>query len=228
MLNLELLIIICPRHAGEDFVRLCQSHALPITLAALGRGTASREILDTLGLHESEKAIIFSVATSDKIQKAIKHIRRNLGIQSPGTSIVLSVPLSSVGGQPTARFFTDNQQVERKEYQMSDDQAYELIIVITTEGYSNLMMDAARTKGGATGGTILHARGLGMEEAQKFFGISLSAEKEMIFIACKNRCRNKIMQAVIDESAKTPKAHAITFSVPVSSVAGLWMMQDED
>ncbi len=89
-----------------------------------------------------------------------------------------------------------------------------------------MAMDAARIKGGATGGTILHARGIGMEEAKKFFGISISDEKEVLLIACRSQCRNKIMQAIIEESGQNTKARSIVFSVPISSAAGLWILQE--
>jgi len=42
-------------------------------------------------------------------------------------------------------------------------------------------MDAARSAG-AGGGTVIHANGTGMESARKFLGVSLAAEKEIIFI----------------------------------------------
>ena len=61
------------------------------------------------------------------------------------------------------------------------EQKYELILTILNRGFSDLVMDSAR-KSGATGGTILTARGTGAKEAEKLFGLSLSHEKEIILI----------------------------------------------
>ena len=227
MLNMEMLIVITDRSTSENFVHLFQAHGLPLTLAALGRGTAPPEILNTLLLEESEKTVFISVANSEKVHTTVKEINRDIGIRSPGTSIVLTVLLSSIGGESTAHYLAEEHAVERKEPPMSTEEAFELILVITNEGYGNFAMNAARENGGATGGTILHARGLGMEQAQKFFGISISDEKEILLIACRSRCRNRIMQAVTQKAGRGTKANAVVFSVPVSSVAGLWILQEQ-
>ena len=44
---------------------------------------------------------------------------------------------------------------------------YELLVVIANQGYSNMIMDAAK-RAGAGGGTVIHARGTGMERAESF------------------------------------------------------------
>ena len=66
---------------------------------------------------------------------------------------------------------------------------HELIVVIAEHGYTNLIMDAAR-EAGAFGGTIIHAKGTGMEVAEKFMGVSLAAEKEVVFIVSKTEEKN--------------------------------------
>ena len=44
---------------------------------------------------------------------------------------------------------------------------YELIVVICNIGYNDMVMDAAR-QAGATGGTIIHARGTARKETEDF------------------------------------------------------------
>ncbi|MDR3051206.1 MAG: P-II family nitrogen regulator [Oscillospiraceae bacterium] len=227
MLNLEMLIVITERNNSEEFVRLFQAQGLPLMLAALGRGTATQEILDMFSLEMTEKAALFAVANSDHLRDAIKAVDKVIMLKAPGAGIMFTVPLRSVGGEATAHYLAEHKTIEKKEYPMSTNQDFELVIVVTNEGYSNLVMDAARNQGGATGGTILHARGVGMEQAQKFFGISISAEKEMIFIICRAICRNRIMEAIIEGAGQGTKAKSIVFSVPVSSAAGLWILREQ-
>ncbi len=61
------------------------------------------------------------------------------------------------------------------------ESGYTLITVIVNSGYAEAVMAAARS-GGASGGSILNARGTGTEEDVKFFGITLVPEKEMLLI----------------------------------------------
>ena len=86
-------------------------------------------------------------------------------------------------------------------------------------------MDAARGAG-AYGGTVIHAKGTGMEQAEKFMGVSLAAEKEMIFIVAKKEQKNLIMKAVMEQAGLTTKAKAVVFSLPVTDTAGLKLLED--
>ena len=86
-------------------------------------------------------------------------------------------------------------------------------------------MDAARGAG-AYGGTVIHAKGTGMEQAEKFMGVSLASEKEIIFIVAKSEQKNDIMKAVMEQAGLQSKAKSIVFSLPVTDTAGLRLMEE--
>lgn len=98
--------------------------------------------------------------------------------------------------------------------------AYEMIIAVANQGYIEPIMEAARSAG-AGGGTVIHAKGTGMEGMGKFFGVSLAAEKEMIFIVAKREQKQAIMRAIMEKAGMESKARTFLFSVPVDEVAGL-------
>ncbi len=102
---------------------------------------------------------------------------------------------------------------------------HELIVVIANQGYTELAMDAARGAG-AYGGTVIHAKGTGMEQAEKFMGVSLASEKEIIFIVAKSEQKNDIMKAVMEQAGLQSKAKSIVFSLPVTDTAGLRLMEE--
>lgn len=72
---------------------------------------------------------------------------------------------------------------------------HELILTIINRGYADLVMDAAKNAG-ASGGTIVHARGTGIHEAEKFFGIIVQPEKEIVLILTEREKKNEIMTAI--------------------------------
>ena len=43
---------------------------------------------------------------------------------------------------------------------------------------------------------MIHARGTGLERAEKFLGVSIADEKEMIFIVAKTESKNAIMKSI--------------------------------
>jgi len=119
----------------------------------------------------------------------------------------------------------ENDNYQKTEETTLKDTAHELIVVIAEQGYTNLIMDAARGAG-AYGGTVIHAKGTGKEAAEKFMGVSLALEKEIIYIVTKTEQKSAIMSAIMKEAGLDSKAKAITFSLPVTDTAGLRLIED--
>ena len=59
------------------------------------------------------------------------------------------------------------------------------------------------------------------QKAEKFFGISIQHEKDMLFILTETQKRQDIMTAITQNAGLQTEAKTITFSLPVNGVAGL-------
>ncbi len=101
-----------------------------------------------------------------------------------------------------------------------DYQEFDLIITIVNRGFNDVVMDAARSAG-ATGGTVLHARGAGIHEAEKFFGISIQPEKDVVLILAKREEKKQIMNAIRNEVGLNKEGKGLSFSMPVEDVCGI-------
>ena len=97
---------------------------------------------------------------------------------------------------------------------------YVLIIALVNTGFTELVMDAARSEG-AQGGTVVHARGTGNKEMEKRFGIVITPDKEMVLILVKEKLSDKILKAIYDKAGLQTKGQGIAFSLPVEDVVGL-------
>ncbi|MBU9745544.1 P-II family nitrogen regulator [Lachnospiraceae bacterium ASD3451] len=226
MSELYLMVTITNRNMLPKFLSFYQERNMEISLITLGKGTANSEMLDYFGLEDSEKAVIFGVVT-DSVWLALKKgLQSKLQIDIPGTGIAFTIPLSSIGGKRELLFLTENQDYEKGAESTLTGCTHDLLLVIANQGYSELVMEAARSAG-AAGGTIIHAKGTGMEQAEKFLGVSLASEKEMIFIITKTEEKNQIMQAVMRQAGMQSKAKSIVISLPVTSTAGLRLVEEE-
>lgn len=223
--KLCLMTTIINRKQVKKYVNLYNEEKLQVMFFTLGSGTASGDVLDYLGLEATEKTVIFAVLEEESWVRTKKGLRQKLQIDAPGEGIAFIVPLSSIGGKKTLQFLTANQEFQKEEESVLKDTVYELIIVIANQGYIELVMDAARGAG-AYGGTVIHAKGTGMEQAEKFMGVSIAAEKEIIFIVAKKDQKNDIMKAVMEQAGLDSKAKAIVFSLPVTDTAGLRLLED--
>lgn len=216
---------IVDRKIVSKYVDLYKENDLHVMFMSLGFGTAANDILDYLGLESTEKAVAFSVLEESKWENIKKQLEKKLKIDAPGGGIAFTVPLSSIGGKKTLQFLLESQDYQKEEESTLQNTTHDLIVVIAEKGYTELIMEAARGAG-AYGGTVIHAKGTGMEAADKFMGVSLATEKEMIFIVTKTEQKNAIMQSIMEKAGLNSKAKAITFSLPVMDTAGLRLVED--
>lgn len=223
--NLYLMTTIVDRKIVKKYLELYRENNLHVMFLTLGYGTASNEVLDYLGLDSIEKAVAYSVVEEDTWTTIKSQLQKKLRIDAPGGGIAYTIPLSSVGGKKTLQFLLENPDYQKKEESTLKNTTHDLIVVIAEQGYTNLIMDAAR-EAGAYGGTVIHAKGTGMEAADKFMGISLSEEKEIVYIVTKSEEKNAIMKAVMEKAGYESKAKAVCFSMPVTDTAGLRLVED--
>ena len=226
MNSLYWLVTITDRRSTDAFLALYAAFGVTVSLRTVGSGTAVQETLSTLGLEKTEKAVLFAMITADTWPRLQKGLRRKLQIDVPGTGIAFIVPVSSIGGKRALQFLTEHQTFTVEEESTLKDTRYELLLVIANQGHTGSIMDAARAEG-AGGGTVIHAKGTGMEGAEKFLGISLAAEKEMIYIVVHRDKRNDIMSAIMRDAGMASKAKSICFTLPVSATAGLRLIEED-
>jgi len=82
------------------------------------------------------------------------------------------------------------------------------------------VVDAAKGAG-ATGATILSARGTGHKEAKTFFGLTLDKPQEAVVMLVERHYCPKIMKAIYAAADMIKPGNGICFSLEVASVMGL-------
>ena len=223
-MELNLVMAIVNRDRGKILEGIIHTLRLPMSLTMMAQGTATMEVLSIHGLLPTEKALVCTVADGEQTARLLKIAKRRMLIDVPGNGIMLSVPIKSVGGGRTMAYLTDKKPDGGEKTAMTFD--HELIYIILNEGCSDLVMAAARSAG-ATGGTVLSAKGTGIKESEKFLGISLANEKDVVLILANAAHKAAIMQAIMRDAGPQSPAGAICFSLPVSQVAGLRQLDSE-
>ncbi len=95
----------------------------------------------------------------------------------------------------------------------------ELIVYICNHGFASDAMKAAR-KAGARGGTIIHGRSSVAGEAQKFLGIAIHPEKEILLIVCLADQKSTLMESISSHYGIASEANGLCFSVKVDETLG--------
>lgn len=112
MSEVYLMATVVNRKSGDDFLEFYQKNRIEVSFLALARGTANIEVLDYLGLESAEKVVMISIVTGSVWKDVKKGLERELKIDVPGTGIVFTVPLSSIGGKRELLFLTENKEFE--------------------------------------------------------------------------------------------------------------------
>ena len=201
---------------------ICEKLELPLRIELIGRGTATKNMLDLLGLSAREYHIIMTVADRERTAALIDEARRQLYIDAPGHGIIAATPIKSVGGGKTLSHLNGGKPTEGAP---EINYNYEIILAIANEGYTDAVMDAAR-EAGARGGTVLHGKGTGSTDAAKFFGVSIATEKEVIMVVARSSEKAAIMKSIINKAGNGTDAGAVVMSLPVSAVAGFGLLDN--
>lgn len=227
MSNLYMLGTITDRKYAVKFSKFYQEQGLTVSAATLGMGTAPSHMLQYFGMEDSEKVVMFHFITDTKWPEVKRQLQTNIRIDLPAMGIAFLIPISSVGGKKTLDYLTDGQDFVKGEESTLKETRYELLIAIANQGYTEPIMNAAREVH-AAGGTVLHAKGTGAQQAEKFFGVSLVPEKEMVFIVARKEKKDAIMKAIMEKAGVGTKAGAIIFSVPVTDTAGMRLLENPE
>lgn len=222
--TMKLLITIVDREKGKNAVDIYRAAHLHFDFVCLGLGTASSKILNYFGLAETAKDIVITLAPSSKVHPLMKQVSDRFQLQKPGKGILFSIPLSGISGQiPLVLMKPEYQEELNMNEPTPSPQAppsHDLILTILNRGYTDLLMDAAKSAG-AQGGTVLLARRVGYEDAQNLLGFTLQPEKEIIAILVPREKKHPVMQAINKVAGLTTECQGILFSLPVEDIMGL-------
>ena len=218
---MEMLVSIVERGKGVGLMKQYETFKVIHHLQMAGHGTAASHLLDTLGFGTTERDVIISIAPRDTLGQLLRYLkdedRPSLGapgiafsLKLTGMSALLAVGLSRL----------EEMEPERGEQIMEQGNTHSLILISVNAGYTEEVMDAARAAG-ARGGTVIRARWTGAEAVEKFVGISLQAEKEVLAIVATHRDRNAILEAVEHSFGLRTEAQATVISLPIDHTARL-------
>ena len=225
MEGVKFIMTVTHREYAEDYTEFFYSRGVRNLIKLFATGSARDKALSALGIERALKAVFCTVVTDSDANEINKGLMRETNLTEHGNGFSITIPLDGIGGESGKRYLLGDKPLEKKENgKMEEKSKYVLLTVIADKGNVDVVMDAARAAG-ATGGTVLSAKGTGAEIA-KFFGVAISEEKELIYIVTRRENRDAIMKAVMEKAGGDSDAHGVVFSLPVDSVMGIKSCQD--
>ena len=208
---------------GKIINDIYKEEQVPLRFFTHGHGSADSAMLEYLGFGENKKCINICLLSKERAKHIFSVAEEKLHLSKPGKGIIFSVPVTSATAflaQLAAHDHGSTNVTKESEQIMAQEHGHELIITIITKGYFAEVKEAANAAG-ARGGTLIHALGLGGEEAQKFLGIAIQPEKDIILIVVRREEKNKVMKSISEAVGINTQGRGIIFSLPVDSAFGL-------
>ena len=193
-MNYDTAIYTLVNHGiGERIAELTRGKGARGGTILVGKGTSDSALMRFLAIGDIEREMLITLVTDDQKTPLIGAIRARCA-EARYAGCLFTI---STGGK-----------------RMDCQSKFECITVIVNRGYADDVMEAAR-KAGATGGTILHARGTGKPDDEKFFGITIVPEKEQVIILAERETAEGIKSAIRGLECLSVPGMGIMYSCPV-------------
>lgn len=218
--RIKLIVSITHKGTGDRVVDFYKQKQLLYNFVCIGSGTASSEILEYLGLEETQKDVVITMAPAIKVSSALTELAETFQLQKAGNGIAFTLPLSAVSARVPQILCKPENLEGNEEIVLENSTQFELVLAIVAHGTADIAIEAAKSVG-ATGGTVLHARRVGFEEAESTFGFAIQPEKDILAILTNRDNRTAIMQKITELAGINTEARALVMSLPVEDVMGL-------
>ena len=105
--KLKIIITVVDRPKADFYMDVIGGFEVNCQLLLSGRGTASSELVDLLGLNP-EKAVILSVAREDMVPTIMNTLEEKFETVRNGKGVAFAIPLSSIIGVNLYQFMSNN------------------------------------------------------------------------------------------------------------------------
>lgn len=210
--HLEMLVVIVEHNKASKVLHLADEKGVTASVAMLGRGTASRTIFDYLGLNDKKKAVLMLFGKTEEIMDLADYLVEKLEMNKPNHGIAYIESAFNVFG--TEDNANGSENIKRGE------NMYNAIYTIVEKGNADDVIEAAQ-KAGSRGGTVMHARGSGSEEARKVFNMLIEPEKEIVLIISEEAKTKDIVESIRKETQIEEEGKGIIFITRVEQTYGL-------
>lgn len=215
---IKIIVTIVERGKGNEIIKIYNDNQIFMHYQIAGFGTATSEIMDILGLGNSEKDIILSFTPDHTADELMYNLNTFLRSKINSRGIVFDAPLTGLNNLiATMLVFKDSGKLNEGGMIMENKGDNSLILVAVNNGYTDMVMDTARGAG-AKGGTIVRARWTGTGSIEQFYGITLQSEKEILAIVAGKDNRNQIMEAINSKHGLKSKAGGMICSIALDNM----------
>ena len=110
--KLKMLITIVDRSKTLFYQDLLEQFEINVQMVIYGRGTANSQMLDLLGIAESDKSVLISYVREDKVKEALDALDEKFEKVKNGKGIAFTMPLDSIIGVAMYQLLSNDRTIK--------------------------------------------------------------------------------------------------------------------
>lgn len=213
--NFELIYIVVNYGMGSKVLHKAKEYGIHGGTVFYGKGTVKNAFLNFLSLYDERKEIVLLGSDKKTADYALDKLNKEFRYDKPNHGIAFTISACAIVG---SRCY---QCEEKDEERGVNEIMYQLIITIVNRGKAEDVIEAANAAG-SKGGTIVNARGAGINETSKLFHMDIEPEKEMVMILSSEEVTETIVASIRKELELDKPGNGIIFIQNVNNAYGIY------
>ncbi len=210
----DLVYVIINQGLGTKVLQKAKEKGIHGGTIFFGLGTVRHPLLNLLALYDEHKEIVLMGGDSTVVDQVIIHLNHVFKFHKPNHGILFRVNSCKMIG---SRFNECNERENNKEVK----KMYHIITTIVDKGKGEEVVNASKDAG-ARGGTIINARGSGVNETTRIFNMEIEPEKEIVIIVAQADQSQNIIDNIKSELKIDEPGQGILFVQEAAEVHGLF------
>jgi len=211
----QLIYVIVNYGMGSRVLHKAKEYGIRGGTVFLGKGTVCNSLLNFLSLYDERKEIVLLGTDKKTANYALAELNKEFQFGEANHGIGFTTSTCSILG---SRCYGDE---DIEEERGDGKPMYKLIITIVNRGKAEDVISAA-TEAGSKGGTIINARGSGINETTKLFNMEIEPEKEIVMILSKEDATESIVASIRENMAIDKPGNGIVFIQDVNNTYGIY------
>jgi len=211
----ELIYVVVNYGMGSRILHKAKEYGISGGTIFLGKGTINNSLLNFLSLYDERKEIVLLGTDNHTADHALVELNKEFKFEKPNHGIVFTTSACEIVG---SRCYKPE---ENEEGRGVNKLMYQNIITIVNRGKAEEVIEAAKAAG-SKGGTIINARGSGVNETSKLFNMDIEPEKEIVIILSKEDITEAIVTSIREKLEIDKPGNGIIFIQNINKAYGIY------
>ena len=213
---IDQVTVIVNNGVGSKVFKIIKKHNVVGGIIYVAKGTIKNKLLEFFEIADIRKEVVTFMGPRELCCAALKDLCESLHLEKPHHGIAFSEALMGIHSSKGI-FSSDESDILKSE----EATMYTKIMAIVDKGNAEVVVDSA-VSAGARGGTIINARGSGINQTSTLFSMEIEPEKELVLILVKDDIAEAVIEGIKTAVKIDEPGNGVIFTQKVLNTYGIF------